>query len=75
MKANTRGQFKGAACPRRVMGACDEKEGASGDFARVYPRQKLVFVITLLNDLFSSLFISWGALVNEKEVKPVFMLC
>lgn len=75
MTANTRGQFKGAAYPRTVMGACDEKEGASGDFARVSPRQKLVFVITLLNDLFNSLFISWSAPLNEKEVKPVLMLC
>lgn len=75
MKANTRGQFEAAAYSRTVMGACDEKEGASEDFPMVSPRQKLLFVIALLNGLFNSLFVSWSAPLNEKEVKPALVLC
>lgn len=75
MKANTRGQFKAAAYSRTVMGACDEKEGANEGFAMVSPRQKLLFVITLLNGLFNSLFISWSVPLYRKEVKPALKLC
>lgn len=77
MKANTRGQFKAAAYPRTVTGACGPvlKKREPMEAFPGSPPGKSWSLITLLNHLFNSLFISLSAPLNEEEVKPVLMLC
>lgn len=75
MKADTRGQFKAAAYPRTVTGACGPvlKRGSPRRLSQGLLQANLVFVITLLNHLFNSLFIVLSALLSEEEAKPVPM--